>query len=235
MSSHRSDVIPRRLQILTAARHLLAADGYDHTTMAGIASEVGIVESALYRHFASKRELFDECVRVFYEPIISDLEQAEQAITDPRAMLRYIVHRHLRSFVEGPELNQLVIMHARQVTTEISPAVKLLNRRYTSVLIRAIEAGIDEGIFRQDLDTHLVRDLVYGFIEHTWLRLRARGEPVEVSRQTAQALALIEPCLFAQGAPDIDVKTEIQRLSQLVRASLNDVQSGTPPGAPAIE
>ena len=235
MSSPRSDVMSRRLQILTAARRRLAMDGYDRTTMADIASEVGVVESALYRHFSSKRELFDECIRAFYEPILSELEQAEQAIADPRELVRYVVHRHLRSFVEGPELNQLVIIHARQMDGEIDPAVQRLNRRYTSVLIRAIEAGMDQGIFRQGLDVHLVRDMVYGFIEHTWLRLRSRGKPLDVAQQTAGALELIEPCLLAERMTDADVKVEIQRLSQLLRANLNDHDPVPSPRAPAID
>ena len=218
----RSD---RKLQILTAARHLLAVQGYDRTTMADIAAEVGVVESALYRHFSSKRELFHASVRVFYEPILRDLEQAEQAISDPRELLRYIVHRHLRSYAEGPELNRLVVVHARQIEGTVDTEVKELNRQYTAVLLRAVEAGRQLGIFREDLDPRLVRDMIYGFIEHTWLRLESRGETLDVPSLTSEVLALIEPTLLAPTASSDDLRTEIQRLSDLLLANVTNDQS----------
>lgn len=217
-----SDATGRKLEILTAARHLLAVRGYDRTTMADIASEVGLVESGLYRHFSSKRELFHECVRVFYEPILNDLHQAERAIDDPRALLRYVIWRHLRTYVEGPELNRLVVVQARQVEGRIDAAVRQLNREYTSVLRHAVESGIRRGVFRADLDPRLVRDMVYGMIEHMWLRLDSHGEELDVDALTTEILGLVEPALLAPSESDQDVRAEIHRLAELLTASVND-------------
>lgn len=48
-----------KARILTAALDLFSENGYDGTNMQGIADSVGIVKSALYRHYKSKGEIFD--------------------------------------------------------------------------------------------------------------------------------------------------------------------------------
>lgn len=54
-------------KILDAALEIFARDGYDGTNIKDIADSVGIVKSALYRHFTSKEEIF----RAVYERIAS--------------------------------------------------------------------------------------------------------------------------------------------------------------------
>ncbi len=48
----------RRAKILDAALAVFAEKGYDGGTMRDIAARVGVTEPALYRHFASKEDLF---------------------------------------------------------------------------------------------------------------------------------------------------------------------------------
>lgn len=51
-----------RDKILEVALRLFARDGYEATSTAAIASEVGITKGALYRHFSDKRAIFDSLV-----------------------------------------------------------------------------------------------------------------------------------------------------------------------------
>ena len=48
--------------ILTAALHLFAQNGYEAVAVSEIASALGITKGALYKHYASKREIFDSIV-----------------------------------------------------------------------------------------------------------------------------------------------------------------------------
>jgi len=48
----------RRELLLKAALELFAANGYDDTTTKAVAESTGVTEAMLFRHFASKRELF---------------------------------------------------------------------------------------------------------------------------------------------------------------------------------
>ncbi|MEG1985388.1 MAG: TetR/AcrR family transcriptional regulator [Oscillospiraceae bacterium] len=48
--------------ILIAALHLFAKNGFEAVSMSRISGELGITKGALYKHYASKREVFDSIV-----------------------------------------------------------------------------------------------------------------------------------------------------------------------------
>lgn len=60
----------RRAAILKAAATTFAQLGYRGSTTADIAAAAGITQPMLYRHFASKHELFLEVLEHFMDPII---------------------------------------------------------------------------------------------------------------------------------------------------------------------
>lgn len=68
----------RKEEILIVALHLFARDGYEAVSVSQIAGALGITKGALYRHFKSKRDIFD-C-------IVQRMEQgdSEQAADDGR-------------------------------------------------------------------------------------------------------------------------------------------------------
>ena len=49
----------RKEEILTAALHLFARDGYEAVSVSQIAGELDMTKGALYRHYKSKRDIFD--------------------------------------------------------------------------------------------------------------------------------------------------------------------------------
>jgi AcrR family transcriptional regulator len=52
-----------RARLLSAARGLIEEGGYAEATVAAIADRAGVASGTLYRHFASKEELFIELFR----------------------------------------------------------------------------------------------------------------------------------------------------------------------------
>ena len=52
----------RKEEILIAALHLFARDGYEAVSVSQIAGELDMTKGALYRHYQSKRDIFDSIV-----------------------------------------------------------------------------------------------------------------------------------------------------------------------------
>lgn len=63
----------RRRAIAEAARGVFVAKGLDGARTADIASAAGVTETVLYRHFASKEEIFEEAILVPVERLASEL------------------------------------------------------------------------------------------------------------------------------------------------------------------
>ena len=62
-------------EILLAALHLFARDGYEAVSVSQIAGELGITKGALYRHYESKRDIFDHILERMEQ---GDGEQAQE-------------------------------------------------------------------------------------------------------------------------------------------------------------
>lgn len=156
----------RRAQILSAARSLFAAGGFDKTSVSDIATSVGVADGAIYKHFTSKREILYEVIREFYEPVIDMAAANVKGMSGPRERLRYLVWLQVRAFTEQPELCRLIIAEARPMEDYYESRIADLNRRYTALLVEVVEDGQQSGEFSHDVDPAMVRDLIYGGIEH---------------------------------------------------------------------
>ena len=65
----------RKEEILIVALHLFARDGYEAVSVSQIAGELDMTKGALYRHYTSKRDIFDCIVRRMEQ---QDGEQARE-------------------------------------------------------------------------------------------------------------------------------------------------------------
>ena len=63
----------RKEEILIVALHLFARDGYEAVSVSQIAGELDMTKGALYRHYKSKRDIFDSIVKRMEQ---QDSEQA---------------------------------------------------------------------------------------------------------------------------------------------------------------
>src|SRR5262245_59246381 len=62
MSARRMPADERRAHIVVAARRLFASRGYDATTTRQIATEAGVRDALIYRHFADKQAILHAIV-----------------------------------------------------------------------------------------------------------------------------------------------------------------------------
>jgi AcrR family transcriptional regulator len=77
----------RRQAIVEAALRVFVGRSYSGTTTAEIAREAGVSEPILYRHFASKRELYLACLEVAWGSFRSALEAKLAAFPERDAVI----------------------------------------------------------------------------------------------------------------------------------------------------
>ncbi len=94
MSSRLSGPERRQAVVETACR-VFAKSSYRGSTTAQIARETGVTEPVLYRHFASKRELYLACLDAVWERVRALWENALEQEPDPANWLRTISKAYL--------------------------------------------------------------------------------------------------------------------------------------------
>ena len=172
----------RAREILAAAREVFSEKGYERASMAEIAARVGVVEGALYKHFASKRELLFAVMRSFYASLIESLRDGLRGIAGARNRLRFVIGSQLRAFTEETGLCRVVISEIRPLDDYEQSVVRELNRELTGFVLRILEEGARTGELRADVPPPMVRDVIYGGIEHLSWTAVIGHRPLDVER-----------------------------------------------------
>ena len=87
----------RRAAVVQTACRVFAKGSYHGSTTAQIARETGVTEPVLYRHFASKRELYLACLDSVWEQVRELWEKAIEREQDPSAWLKAIGKAYLEA------------------------------------------------------------------------------------------------------------------------------------------
>src|SRR3954466_4613299 len=104
----------RKKQILEVATSLFARHGFDGVTTRRIADEAGITEAMVFRHFATKDDLYWEVLsaKSATDEVKQRLEQRLQSDVEPleifTAIARYVLNRNLKD----PAKSRLLLFSA---------------------------------------------------------------------------------------------------------------------------
>lgn len=160
--------------ILNTARDVFCEKGYEQTVVSEIAARIGVVEGTIYKYFDSKRDLLLKVLEHWYEEMFGDYSRDLAAVQGSRARLRMLVWRHLRSVRDYPQLCRLMFREVRSGANYRDSNIYAMNQRYTRFLTQLLQDAVDAGELRSGLDLNLLRDMVYGGIEHhAWAYMNA--------------------------------------------------------------
>ncbi|MCR5855797.1 TetR/AcrR family transcriptional regulator [Mesorhizobium sp. J428] len=167
----------RVADIMAAARDVFREKGYEDAPMSDIAVRANVVEGSIYRYFENKRDLLVKVIEDWYEAMLADYDQQLSGIRGTRNRLRFMIWRHLKTIHEEPALCDLMFQFLRTGRDYSHTTVYELNKQYTRRTLDIIKEGIAAGELRGDVALRLVRDMIYGCIEHhTWAYLRGEGQ-----------------------------------------------------------
>jgi len=99
----------RQKQIADAACKVIIKYGTEHVTVKRIAREVGISETAIYRHFKSKKDVMSLLVEQIEERLFVDLTRAVASGLTPLETLDNIMKSHLSSIEQRKGISFQVI------------------------------------------------------------------------------------------------------------------------------
>lgn len=91
----------RQEQILAAALEIVSAKGMKGLNTGAVARRVGIVPSALYRHFRDKEQMLDGLLALIEERLLANVQAARRETACPLAALESLLKRHVRLIREN--------------------------------------------------------------------------------------------------------------------------------------
>jgi hypothetical protein len=113
----------------------------------------------------------------WYEEMLADYSAPFEGVRGTRNRLRFIIHYHLSIIKKEPALARMVFQEFRPAKNYRSTRLFALNQAYTQRVVETVKLAIRDGEFRGDFSPALVRDMIFGGIEHrVWAFLRNEGD-----------------------------------------------------------
>jgi AcrR family transcriptional regulator len=167
----------RIAELVAAARTLLAEVGYERFLPAELARRCGVSEATVYRYFPTKRELLVRVAETWFDEVLVALEPGVGRHEGTYERLLYVVRYAVEVVRKEPTLTRYIFNELRPDPGFRSTEIYQLNRRFTGVVIQVLRDAVARGDFRDDVSVELLRDMIFGAIEHqAWAYLRGEGD-----------------------------------------------------------
>ena len=155
--------------------------GHNDVLISDTAERAGVVEGSIHRFFTNKRDLLARVVEHWETRTCLRTTTSSSAKRPGGTWNRTRLHRRRRSRHHPPRARQLAsLVSSRNCGPDPryrQTRLFKLNQAYTHRLIEVVKEAVAQGEFRPDVSPALVRDMIYGCIEHrTWAFLRNEGD-----------------------------------------------------------
>lgn len=158
---------PKYKLIIDAAVAVIAEHGFDQAQISKIAKQAGVADGTIYLYFKNKEDLL---LTLFREKMGQFIESIENEIAGKRTTeekLSTLIDMHFRQLSADYRLAIVTQLELRQSNKGLRARISEVLKRYLAVIDDILEEGMEQGVFEQDLDTRLARQMVFGTIDET--------------------------------------------------------------------
>ncbi len=99
----------RRVQILQALATMLEQPGAERITTSALAARLDVSEAALYRHFASKAQMFEGLIEFIEQTVFTLVNQITERELDPAVRTRKLVVMVLQFGEKNPGMTRVMV------------------------------------------------------------------------------------------------------------------------------
>lgn len=159
-----------RKNILKAASLVMNKKGFENSRLSEIAQEAGITEPTIYLHFKGKESLLFSVAEDHMARYLHFLDEHLQGLNDAHTKLRKLVWAHLHYSDTKRDFMSVVLFDCRNNRDFYQSTAYKLFRKYAGILSSILEEGVEEKIFRPDINIGLVRDIIFGAMDYEAIR-----------------------------------------------------------------
>jgi TetR/AcrR family fatty acid metabolism transcriptional regulator len=166
------NVLSKRDLLLQTASKIFADKGFEKTTISEIAKRAGVGESTIYEYFGGKEDLLFnipvENTKLFNDSLVEHLKGVKGADNKLRKVLWHYLNFHGNNRDYATIILFELRPNRRFYQSDAYNSIKAYNR----IVVDILKEGIQEGIFRENSNVYLFRNLIFGAFDHiitSWL------------------------------------------------------------------
>lgn len=163
----------RQNQILDSTLSLISEGGIQAVTIKNLSSKIGVVESAIYRHFRNKSEILEALLIRFNDQSSKMLDRLKEIESSGLKLLERFILMRFKKIADDPA-NIAFIFSEKYFLNDIV----LQNRINDNMdfiqkgLIEIIQSAQNNGEIRKDIDAHYLSQIIMGSIRFTATKWR---------------------------------------------------------------
>ncbi len=149
-----------RRGLLDAAVAAFNESGYDATSVAALATRLGLSKAALYHHFASKEEILETALGEALDGLEGVLRDAAAPAAGDR--LAEVLQGAVRVLVD--ELPAVTLLLRVRGNSEVERRALDRRRAFDQDVAAIVQAAQSEGAVRDDVDAAVATRLLFGMV-----------------------------------------------------------------------
>ena len=201
----------RQEQIIQVAMNLIASRGFRGLSVAAIANRIGLVPSAIYRHFKSKDDVLDMILDFIQERLFANIRIVCEETSEPMKRLQYILKGHVQTLRENQAIPRIIFSE-----DVFSGNVKRKNKVYGIIngylarLNKIIRDGQEKGVIRSDTNSKTVALMFLGMVQPGVILWFLSDGKFDILKHSEKNWKLFMEAIRAKGNPP-SKKTEGER------------------------
>ncbi|HOQ87568.1 MAG TPA: TetR/AcrR family transcriptional regulator [Phycisphaerae bacterium] len=191
MAVEKLDTQVRKEQIAQATLELVAAGGLKKLNVAAVARRVGLVPSALYRHFKGKDEVLDATLGLIQDKLFDNVRAVGEETDDALEQLHGLLMRHVRMIRENRGIPQIIFSQDFYAGhPDRRGRVYRGIRSYLAEVARIVRDGREAGQVGQEVDAEAAAVMFLGLVQPSAILWHMSDGDFDVTRQAQRAWPL---------------------------------------------
>ena len=191
----------RRLQILQTLAEMLESPKGEKITTAALATRLDCSEAALYRHFASKAQMFEGLIEFIEQSLFSVINQITSEESAGIRQLELILGLLLRFAQKNRGMTRVLIGDALVNENErLQARINALLDKVEAALKQALRIVATEQDFRPDADFGALANLLRCYVVGRWEQYARSGFTREPLAQWPQQWPMLWFACLSQAA-----------------------------------
>ncbi len=191
MGTEKQATEVRQEQIAQAALDLVGKQGLKGLSIAGIAQEIGLVPSAIYRHFKGKDEVIDASLALIRQRLHANVEAVCEDTSDAIERLRLLQIRHVRLIRDNQATPRVVFSEEiYDGHPERKTRVYEMISGYLREVAEIVRQGQEAGTIRPDVEPGTVALMFLGLIQPAAILWHMSDGEFDVTAETLKTWEL---------------------------------------------
>ena len=166
----------RKNQILQALAEMLEKPQAEKITTAALAAKLDVSEAALYRHFASKAQMFEGLIEFIEQTLFGMINKITADETDGLRQLDAIISLLLGFAQKNPGMTRVLIGDALVHENErLQTRINQLHDRIEAIVRQALRIAVTQQEAPVELDTNARANLLLAFVVGRWHQFAKSG------------------------------------------------------------